>query len=327
MPQTVLVTGGAGYVGSHCCKALAAAGYLPVSFDNLSTGHRELVKWGPLEVGDIRDRDRLDDVFARHRPAALLHFAAVASVEEAGADPVKYFDNNVAGTITLLQAVAAHQVAQVVFSSSCAVYGAVATLPVDEAAPTEPTSAYGETKLMCEWVLRRMAEAGSLSYLALRYFNACGADPGCETGEWHEPETHLLPRAIFAGLGTLPELTVFGTDHDTPDGSAVRDYIHVSDLAAAHVKALRYLEAGGESRALNLGTGHGYSVLEIVRAVEAATGRALPLRMAPKRAGDPPMVYADPSLARDILGFAPACSDIATIIRTAVAWHQKQPGT
>jgi UDP-arabinose 4-epimerase len=323
---TVLVTGGAGYVGSQCCKALAAAGYIPVTYDNLSTGHRELVRWGPFEAGDIRDGGRLDEVFRRHAPSAVLHFAAAAYVEESARDPLKYFDNNVGGTISLLRAAVRHGVRRMVFSSSCAVYGAAPELPVGEGAPTAPASAYGETKLICEWMLRREAEAGSLSYFALRYFNAAGADPDGETGEWHDPETHLLPRAILAGLGELPELTLFGTDHATPDGTAVRDYIHVADLADAHVRALRDLEDGGPSRALNLGTGRGYSVREIVDAVEAAVGRPLAVRIAAKRPGDPPAVYADARLAGEVLGFAPRHSDIATIIGTALAWHRKRAG-
>ncbi len=321
--ERVLVTGGAGYVGSHCCKALAAAGYEPVTYDNLSTGHRELVKWGPLEEGDIRDRERLASVLTRHAPTAVLHFAALAYVGDSARDPLGYFDNNVGGTISLLQASLSAGVDKVVFSSSCSVYGNAEDLPVTEAAPTRPTSAYGETKLACERLLDRLARTGALSCLALRYFNAAGADPEGETGEWHEPETHLLPRAILAGLGQLPELEIFGTDHATPDGSAVRDYIHVADLAKAHVLSLRHLEAGGDSGAVNLGTGRGHSVLEIVRAVEAATGRPLPVRTAPRREGDPPAVYADASLARRLLDFDPSFTDIQEIIETAVAWHRR----
>lgn len=321
--ERVLVTGGAGYVGSHCCKALAAAGYEPVTYDNLSTGHRELVKWGPLEEGDIRDRERLASVLTRHAPTAVLHFAALAYVGDSARDPLGYFDNNVGGTISLLQASLSSGIDKVVFSSSCSVYGDSEDLPVTEAAPTRPTSAYGETKLACERLLDRLARTGALSCLALRYFNAAGADPEGETGEWHEPETHLLPRAILAGLGQLPELEIFGTDHATPDGSAVRDYIHVADLAKAHVLSLRHLEAGGDSGAVNLGTGRGHSVLEIVRAVEAATGRPLPVRTAPRREGDPPAVYADASLARRLLGFEPSFTDIREIIETAVAWHRR----
>lgn len=321
--ERVLVTGGAGYVGSHCCKALAAAGYEPVTYDNLSTGHRELVKWGPLEEGDIRDRERLASVLTRHAPTAVLHFAALAYVGDSARDPLGYFDNNVGGTISLLQASLSAGIDKVVFSSSCSVYGDAEDLPVTEAAPTRPTSAYGETKLACERLLDRLARTGALSCLALRYFNAAGADPDGETGEWHEPETHLLPRAILAGLGQLPDLEIFGADHATADGSAVRDYIHVADLAKAHVLSLRHLEAGGDSGAVNLGTGRGHSVLEIVRAVEAATGRPLPVRTAPRREGDPPAVYADASLARRLLGFEPSFTDIREIIETAVAWHRR----
>lgn len=318
----VLVTGGAGYVGSHACKALARAGYLPVTVDNLSRGRAELVKWGPLIRADLADRAALDLAFAEHRPAAVMHFAAYAFVPESVADPYLYYRNNVAGTLTLLEAARAAGVARFVFSSTCAVYGAVARIPIPETTPTAPVNAYGESKLMIERVLADAGRAYGLAWMALRYFNACGADPDGETGELHDPEPHLIPRALMAASGEIPHLDVFGEDWPTLDGTCVRDYIHVADLARAHVAALRHLENGGAPTALNLGTGAGLSVRQIVEAVERVTGRALPLRKGPRRPGDPPALVADPSRARAELGFAPELSDIDTVVRTAWRWYR-----
>lgn len=253
MKPSVLVTGGAGYIGSHACKALARAGYLPVAYDNLCLGHAHSVKWGPLEVGDISDRARLDEVLALHRPVAAMHFAAFAAVGESVADPARYYANNVAGTIVLLDALRDAGVSHFVFSSTCAVYGTPSRMPIVENTPRGPVNPYGRSKLIVEQILEDYGRAYGLGWTALRYFNAAGADPEGEIGEEHEPETHLIPRALMAVQGRLPHLDVFGTDYPTPDGTCIRDYIHVSDLADAHVAAIQRLGGGGGSIALNLG--------------------------------------------------------------------------
>ncbi|MBL0931650.1 MAG: UDP-glucose 4-epimerase GalE [Alphaproteobacteria bacterium] len=317
MSSAVLVVGGAGYIGSHACKALSRAGYLPVAYDDLSLGHAHAVKWGPLEVGDIADRARLDEALARHRPVAAMHFAAFAAVGESVADPEKYYRNNVAGTLTLLAALRAAAVDRFVFSSTCAVYGTPGTMPIAETTPKAPVNPYGRSKLMVEQALEDYGRAYGFSWTALRYFNAAGADPDGEIGEEHEPETHLIPRALFAAKGTLAHLDVFGDDYPTQDGTCIRDYIHVTDLADAHVAAIKRLEAGGTPGAFNLGTGQGYSVRQVIDAVECATKMKVPIRMAPRRAGDPPELVANPALARTELGFAPKLSDIDTIVATA----------
>jgi UDP-arabinose 4-epimerase len=320
--STIFVTGGAGYVGSHACKALAAAGYRPVVYDNLSRGFAELVKWGPLVQGDLGDRTALDAAFAVHKPVAVMHFAAFAFVPESVADPYLYYRNNMAGTLTLLEAMRAASVDRLVFSSTCAVYGSVTKTPIPETTPTAPVNAYGESKLMVERMLADAARAYGLRWTALRYFNACGADPDGETGELHDPEPHLIPRALMAATGEIPLLDVFGEDWPTPDGTCVRDYIHVADLAAAHVAALRRLEKGGEPGPFNLGTGSGLSVREIVDAVVRVTGRKVPTRIGPRRPGDPPALVADAARARAELGFAPKFSDIDTIVSTAWRWYR-----
>lgn len=280
------------------------------------------MKWGPLVRADLADRAALDAAFAEHQPTAVMHFAAYAFVPESVADPYLYYRNNLAGTLTLLEAMHAADVRRLVFSSTCAVYGAVATTPIPETTPTAPVNAYGASKLMVERMLADAGSAYGLAWTALRYFNACGADPDGETGELHDPEPHLIPRALMAATGEIPHLDVFGEDWPTPDGTCVRDYIHVADLAAAHVAALRRLEKGGESGAFNLGTGTGLSVRQIVDAVERVTGTRLPLRKGPRRPGDPPALVADAARARAELGFAPGVSDIDTIVATAWRWHR-----
>ena len=317
----VLVTGGAGYVGSHSCKALAAAGLVPVTYDNLDRGHREAVKWGPLETGDIRDRERLDAVLRQHRPAAILHCAAIAYVGESVADPAIYYDNNVTGSQVVLAAARAAAIDCVVFSSSCTVYGLPAAMPVTEDMPYAPISPYGRTKMIVEGMLRDYGAAYGMRSIILRYFNASGADPDGETGEDHDPEPHLIPRALMAAAGDLPHLDILGADYPTPDGTAIRDYIHVSDLADAHVRALRDLLAGGASDTLNLGTGVGYSVSEIVAAVERITGKTVPVRTGPRRPGDPAALWAAPGRAQARLGCRLSHSDLDTIIATAWKWH------
>jgi UDP-arabinose 4-epimerase len=319
---TVLVTGGAGYIGSHACKALAAAGYRPVTYDNLSIGNRWAVRWGPLERGDILDTTRLHEVIKAYRPVGVLHFAALALVGESMQAPGLYYRTNVAGAVNLLDACRIHEVPAFVFSSTCAVYGTPERMPIAEDAPQRPINPYGASKLMVERVLDDYDMAYGLRHVALRYFNAAGADPDGEIGEARDVETHLVPLALDALLGRRPPLKVFGDDYPTPDGTAVRDYIHVSDLAEAHVRALGLLLAGGPSRKLNLGTGHGYSVRQVLDAAAAVAGRPVPHGLAPRRAGDPPELVADPRAAFALLGQdLTARSGLARIVETAWAWH------
>ncbi len=326
MARRVLVTGGAGYIGSHTCKALALAGYEPVALDNLVYGHERAVRYGPFERADILDRPALDAAFARHRPEAVLHFAAFAYVGESVADPGKYYRNNAAGTLNLLEAMRDHGCARLVFSSSCAVYGVPQALPLREGHPQAPVNPYGATKAMSERMMADFGFAHGLRSVSLRYFNAAGADPDGELGEDHEPETHLLPLAIEAALGLRGPLSVFGGDYPTPDGTAVRDYVHVQDLALAHVAALRRMENAQDApaaEAFNLGLGRGTSVAEVLAAVEKVSGRAVPHAMAPRRAGDPPMLVADSALAREALGWQPQFTDVESIIATAWDWHAR----
>ena len=320
--MNVLVVGGAGYIGSHACKALSQAGYQPVTLDTLGRGHRELVKWGPLEQGDCGSRSRLDELFLKYEFEAVMHFAAFAEVGESGRDPSIYYHNNIEATRTLLDAMRAHGINRFIFSSTCATYGTPDKMPMTEQTPQAPINPYGRSKLVVEWMLRDFAAAYGLNWTALRYFNACGGDPDGETGECHQPESHLIPRALMAVTGEVPELGLFGTDYPTPDGTCIRDYIHVTDLAAAHVAAMARLSAGGASDAFNLGTGTGVSVRQVVDAIEQVTARKVPLRVEPRRPGDPPVLVADPALAREALGFAPTHSDIATIVATAWRWHR-----
>jgi UDP-arabinose 4-epimerase len=318
---SVLVTGGAGYIGSHTCKALAAAGYLPVCFDNLSVGHRWAVQWGPLIEGDLQDAEAVHRAFREHHIEAVIHFAASALVGVSMRDPAAYYRNNVLTTLTLMDAMRAASVKDIVFSSSCSVYGNPKYVPVDETHPFGPLSTYGQTKLDGENALRWYGQAYAMRWIALRYFNAAGADADGQTGEDHAPETHLVPLAIMAAMGTAPELRLFGTDYPTPDGTAIRDYIHVSDLARAHVSALGALKRGATSQALNLGTGRGYSVREVLAAVEKALGRKVPHSLAPRRDGDPAEVVADPRRAAEVLGWTAQESSIDAIVSTAARWH------
>jgi UDP-arabinose 4-epimerase len=324
MSQSVLVTGGAGYIGSHACKALSGAGYTPVTYDNLSRGHRHVVRWGPLVEGDIADRAAVTAALKAHNISAVMHFAAFAYVGESGTDPALYYRNNVSGTLSLLDAMRELGVNRIVFSSSCATYGLPDSVPIRETMAQLPVNPYGETKLAIERVLRWYGPAYGLRSVALRYFNAAGCDRAGEIGEEHDPETHLIPLVLRAALGTAPPVQIFGTDYATPDGTAVRDYIHVDDLAAAHVRALQYVAAGGESTAVNLATGNGYSVREIIAAVTKAVGHEVPQREVPRRAGDPPALVADPRLAAQVLGWRAQCSDLDTIIQTALTWEMRQ---
>jgi len=321
-----LVAGGAGYIGSHACKALAAAGFLPVVYDNLSTGHRDLVRWGPCIEGDLLDADPLAGAFEDYRPAVVLHFAACACVGESFEDPAKYYANNVTGALHLLDAARSAGNVPIVFSSSCAVYGEPTNVPIAEEAGLAPVNPYGRTKLAVEHALSDYEVGYSLRSVRLRYFNAAGCDPDGEVGERHEPETHLIPRAILAAMGRLDEIAIFGDDHPTPDGTAIRDYIHVTDLADAHVAAVQHLLRGGEGHAANLGTGRGFSVREVVDAVERVTGLHVPRRIAARRQGDPAVLIADGSRAQRRLGFTALHSDIDTIVRTAHRWLARDGG-
>jgi UDP-arabinose 4-epimerase len=323
MDASLLVTGGAGFIGSHTCKQLAREGFLPVAYDNLSTGHRESVRWGPLVEGDIGDTESLIATLRLHQPQAVIHFAASAYVGESVSEPAKYYRNNVEGTLSLLEACRATGVTNVIFSSSCATYGQPGAMPIGESTAQAPINPYGRTKLIGEQMLDDYAHAYGLRYAALRYFNAAGADPEGELGEWHDPETHLIPRALMAAFGHIPYLEVFGDDHETPDGTCVRDYIHVADLARAHVLAARHLIAGGESLKLNLGSGRGSSIREVLDAIAQVVGRPVPAVYRARRAGDPAELFTDAALARELLGFSAERSDLDTIVRTALPWFER----
>jgi UDP-glucose-4-epimerase GalE len=313
----VLVTGGAGYIGSHACKALARAGHEPIVYDNLSGGHRWAVRYGPLEEGDVCDPGRLAEVMERRRPDAVMHFAALISVGESVDQPDLYYRVNVGGAVNVLSAMRAAGVSRFVFSSTGTVHGPPPALPITEDMPHGAISPYGRSKSMVEQILADCAAASDLSCGVLRYFNACGADPDGELGEAHEPETHLIPLVLAAIRDGVP-LTLNGADYPTPDGTCVRDYIHVSDLARAHVLALDALKPG--FRAYNLGTGDGYSVRQIIDAARQVTGRPVELKMGPRRPGDSPSIWADPSRAAAELGFRAECSSLASIIETAWNW-------
>jgi UDP-arabinose 4-epimerase len=320
---TILVTGGAGYVGAHTCKALSQAGFLPVVYDNLSTGHAAFVKWGPLVQADIRDSEAVAQAIKRHDVKGVLHFAASAYVGESVTAPTKYYNNNVAGTLSLLRGMMEAECSKLIFSSTCAIYGNPDEVPIRETAHAFPVNPYGASKLMVERILADYRNAYGLNSFCLRYFNACGADQDGEIGELRDPETHLIPRAMMALQGYINDFAVFGTDFDTPDGTAIRDYVHVADLAEAHVTALQLLLRDHRGGAFNLGTGRGYSVREILDAITSESGENFPTVYGPRRPGDPPALVANPTVARHELGFDPSLSDLPTIIRTAWAWHQR----
>jgi UDP-arabinose 4-epimerase len=325
LTSSVLVTGGAGYIGSHTCKALAAAGVTPVVYDNLSRGFEWAVKWGPFERGDILDQPKLEAVIRRHRPVAVMHFAALAYVGESVAYPATYYRNNLTGSLAVLDAMRAGGVGRIVFSSSCTTYGVRSAEPIGEDTPQAPVNPYGATKLAIEQALRDYGAAYGLRAVALRYFNAAGADPDGEIGEAHDPETHLIPLVLEAAASGDP-LTVFGDDYETPDGTCIRDYVHVTDLADAHVLACQSLEGAEGFRAYNLGSGVGLSNMEIIAAARRRTGRAIPIRTGPRRAGDPPVLTADASKARRELRWTPRLSSIDDIIDTAWRWRQLSLG-
>ena len=320
----ILVTGGAGYIGSHVCKELHKNGYTPICYDNLIHGHTWAVKWGPFEKGDILDRGTLRAVCEKYKPQGAIHLAAFAYVGESVKEPSKYYNNNVAGSLALLDTLKDCGINSIVFSSTCAVYGIPKNVPVTEHEQTAPVNPYGASKLMIERMMQDYHTAYGLNYIALRYFNAAGADPDGEIGEMHDPETHLIPLLLDVPLGRREKLTVFGDDYPTPDGTCIRDYIHVTDLARAHVLALHRLEKK-EPVALstNLGTGHGYSILDMIRVAEKITGKNIGYTFAPRRAGDPPLLVADAGQSLRELGWEPEFADINDIIWHAWNFHVK----
>jgi len=320
----VLVTGGAGYVGSHICKALRRAGYLPVTFDNLSTGHRWAVKWGPLEIGDVRDTDHLEALMRRYRVKAVLHLAALSLIAGSAEMPFEYYDVNVGGALALSLAMRNCGLRRLVFSSTCSVYGVPPSLPVAEDAPTLPVNVYGRTKLAAENLFADLARADVLDVALLRYFNAAGADSEGEIGEAHDPESHLIPLAIRAALEPGEPLKIFGTDYPTPDGTCLRDYIHVEDLAAAHLRALEFLETAPGCHAFNLGTGIPVSVRAVLAAVERLSGRPVKVVETSRRPGDPEQLFASPEKARRVLGWSAKAMTIDATVGSALQWYRKQ---
>jgi len=318
-----LVTGGAGYIGSHTAKELARAGFEPIVFDNFSQGHRWAVKRGPVVEADLGDIAAISRAVVDYRIEAVIHFAANAYVGESMEHPRKYMRDNIVNTLNLLTALLDSGVKRIIFSSSCTTYGVPESLPIAEHHPQRPVNPYGESKLFIERTLHWYGSAYGLQWMVLRYFNAAGADPEGELGEHHDPETHLIPLVLQTALGQRRELQVYGVDYGTSDGTAVRDYIHVTDLAKAHSRSLEHLLAGGESTALNLGTGHGHSVREVIRCAEKVAAKVIPVRECPRRAGDPPVLVADARKAASVLNWCPLHSDIETIVRTAWDWHRK----
>ncbi|GAB4540648.1 MAG: UDP-glucose 4-epimerase GalE [Ruegeria sp.] len=318
----ILVTGGAGYIGSHACKALAQAGYVPVTYDNLVTGWQDAVKFGPFEQGDLLDRARLDQVFAKYQPAAVMHFAALSQVGEAMSEPGRYWRNNVTGSLNLIEAAVAAGCLDFVFSSTCATYGDQDNVVLDETTPQHPLNAYGASKRAIEDILRDFEQAHGLNHVIFRYFNVAGADPNGDVGEFHRPETHLVPLLLDAIDGKRDALTVFGTDYDTPDGTCIRDYVHVCDLVDAHVLGLRWLEQGKGSRVFNLGTGTGFSVKEVIAQSHSVTNREVPFNVGPRRAGDCTKLVSGSTRAEAELGWRPKRSRLELMIADAWRWHQ-----
>lgn len=322
--KSVLVTGGAGYIGAHAVKALQESGYAPVVYDDLSTGYRHNLKFGAFEQGDIRDTPRLTDVLRRYSVSAVLHFAARIEIGAGQANPLDFYDCNMAGTLSLLQAMSAASVDRLVYSSTAAVYGAPDYTPIDEAHPCAPENVYGRSKLMCERMISDAAAASDLRFAALRYFNAAGADPDGALGEEHDPETHLIPNALKIAAGQGPPLQIFGNDYDTPDGTGLRDFIHVSDLARAHCLALEAIEGEADALVCNLGSARGYSVLDVIAMIRDVTGRPAPYEMAERRMGDVPVLVANNARAEKYLGFRPERSDLRTIVQDAARFYEKK---
>lgn len=326
--STILVTGGAGYIGSHVALALQERGHQPIILDNLSRGHRDIVERAigkPVIVADTRDAQALDKLFSQRRIDAVMHFAAFIEVGESVKDPLSFYDNNVHGTVSLLAAMQKAGIHHFVFSSTCATYGTPIVVPIPEDHPQQPLSPYGQTKLVVERILADCERAFGLHSVNFRYFNAAGARPEGGLGEDHTPETHLIPLVLDVASGKRPSISIFGDDYDTPDGTCIRDYIHVSDLADAHVLGVEYLLAGGASTAVNLGNGRGFSVKEVIAAVERVTGTTIRVEMAARRAGDPPKLVGSSEKARKLLGWTPRFADLETIIAHAWAWHRSKP--
>lgn len=322
----ILVTGGAGYIGSHTCKALADMGHTVTVYDNLSTGHRQLVRWGDYEHGDILDTQRLRACLRRHRIEGVIHFAASAYVGESIIDPGKYFRNNVGGTLSILEAMRDEDVPNIVVSGSCAVYGCPERMPITEDTATNPINPYGASKLFMERMLADFEISHGLHWMSLRYFNAAGCDPDGETGEWHDPETHLIPRALMAAASLISRLEIFGDDYPTPDGTCIRDFVHVVDLADAHVRGMNFLTEGGRSQVINLGSGKGFSIREVLAAVKEVTGKAVPHVISARRVGDPPQLVANAEKAKAVLGWEIKYSMLNDILNTAWTWSQKNYG-
>jgi len=322
--RVILVAGGAGYIGSHTSKALAEAGYIPVVVDNLSNGHRDSVQWGPFEQGDIGDQHLMRAVLQKYKPLAVINFAGFIEVGESNSNPAKYYQNNVGATMSLLTSMREYGLDKFVFSSTSAVYGTPDTTPIPETARINPLNPYGQTKRMIEIILDDFSNAYKFHSVCLRYFNASGADPSGEIGERHEPETHLIPRALMAAVGKIDGLSLYGDDYHTPDGTCIRDYIHVNDLAAAHIMALEYLLNGGTSAKFNVGTGIGTSVKGIISAVEKVTGKLIKVTIHPRRRGDSPILVSDPKLIKDSLGFITKWNSIDEIVESAWNFYSRQ---
>jgi UDP-arabinose 4-epimerase len=319
--MNILVTGGAGYIGSHACKALSKSGYLPVTYDNLVSGHPWAVQWGPLEIGDISDHGRLTEVIRKYRPVAVMHFAAHAYVGESVLIPSKYYRNNVIGSLTLFDVMRENNIDKLVFSSTCATYGTPEKSPITEDNPLNPINPYGASKMMIERILKDYENAYAFHSISLRYFNAAGADLDGEIGEAHDPETHLIPLVLEAALGMRPVITIYGDDYDTPDGTCIRDYIHVSDIADAHVLALRALEYGSRTAAYNLGNGQGFSVKEVIKMAETITSKTIASAVTSRRIGDPARLIGDPSKAKVDLLWNAKHSNLEEILSSAWNWH------
>lgn len=320
----ILVVGGAGYIGSHTNKELNRRGYQTLIYDNLVYGHKESVKWGKLEVGDLAEEEHLERIFQENSIDAVLHFAAYAYVGESVAKPAKYYKNNVCNTIQLLDIMRKYQVNHIIFSSTCATYGVPDKMPITEDMPQKPVNPYGATKWMVERILEDYRKAYGINYCCLRYFNAAGADPEGELGESHMPETHLIPLILDAASGKRESISIFGTDYPTKDGTCIRDYIHVSDLADAHIRALEYLIKGGESSCFNLGNGNGDSVRHVIEVAKQVTGRGIKVKEEKRRAGDPPVLIGSAEKAEKVLGWEPKYAEIETIMEHAWKWHENK---
>lgn len=321
--KTVLVTGGAGYIGSHVCKLLAAHDYTPVAYDNLCSGNDWAVQWGPFEQGDIRDAARLNEVIRKHKIGSIMHFAALIQVAESVANPAIYYNNNVYGSMCLLDAARDNGIGHIVFSSTAAVYGLPEQTPIGEDFPHAPINPYGQTKLMMERMIHDYAAAYGLKYAILRYFNAAGADPETQTGTAYKKDSHIIPLLMRVASGMMPAIKLFGRDYNTPDGTAIRDYIHVTDLAEAHILSLRHILSGKDSLTLNIGKNEGFSVAHVIETARKVTGQSIPVEECDRRPGDPPSLIADARRARELLQWEPRYSDLETIIDTAWKWRKK----